>query len=865
MNNIVRKMRIQQLFACLILSVLLCGCSQQRERDQQKPAEFNTTYTGDRLERIAFPMGGIGAGMVCLEGNACISHVSVRHALDVFHQPFMFGAIAVQGLENGAKVLEGPVQNFKIFGSPHTGNGSANSNYGFPRFEHTEFLARFPFATVHLKDADIPLDIRIRGWSPFIPNDEDHCSLPVAAMEYTFTNLTDSTLEMVFSYHAQNFMRIRGSDVWGPTYQEEGHSIRKMNSGYILSQTCLPDKPHYRGAFAIFTPEDAKVDTRWFRGGWYDARTMLWKDIENLNLPSDTATGGSTSASLYVPVTLEPGQSRTIPLMMSWYVPHSDIRYGALTPIRHEPGCDPSTNSCSPEYTKQFYEPWYSGRFRDVSEVSQYWLSHYDELLKESEKFSHTFFASDLPPEVLEAVSANLTILKSPTVLRQKDGNFWAYEGCFDSGSGCCPGSCTHVWNYAHAIPHLFPRLERTLRETEFKVSQDASGHQKFRSALPIQKTDHGFHAAADGQLGGIMKVYREWRISGDTEWLRSLWPEIKQSYNYCSSTWDPEGKGVLEEPHHNTYDIEFWGPDGMCTSIYLGATLAMIRMAEAMGESTDPYTTLLSRGKAYMEDSLYNGEYFIQKTTWKGLKTPAPDEQLEAVWNIDYSREALELLKKEGPKYQYGTGCLSDGVIGVWFDAVCGLPEFLEQDKVRSHLRSVYTYNFRTDLTDHVNPQRPGFACGDDGGLLLCSWPRGGMPSLPFVYSNEVWTGIEYQVASHLMMHGDVEMGLDIVRQVRKRYDGTMRNPFNEYECGHWYARALSSYALLQGLTGLFYDAVDKTLCIDSRIGNDFRCFISTATGYGLAGLKDGKPFLEVVSGTIEVDRFVDGNGDEL
>lgn len=63
---------------------------------------------------------------------------------------------------------------------------------------------------------------------------------------------------------------------------------------------------------------------------------------------------------------------------------------------------------------------------------------------------------------------------------------------------------------------------------------------------------------------------------------------------------------------------------------------------------------------------------------------------------------------------------------------------------------------------------------------------------SLPFVYSNEVWTGIEYQVASHLMLQGEVEKGLEIVRACRQRYDGSVRNPFNEYECGHWYGRAL-------------------------------------------------------------------------
>lgn len=125
------------------------------------------------------------------------------------------------------------------------------------------------------------------------------------------------------------------------------------------------------------------------------------------------------------------------------------------------------------------------------------------------------------------------------------------------------------------------------------------------------------------------------------------------------------------------------------------------------------------------------------------------------------------------------------------------------------------------------------------------------------YVYSNEVWTGIEYQVASHLMMNGEREAGLDIVRTLRRRYDGRIRNPFNEYECGHWYARAMASYGLLQALTGIRYDAVEKTLYVRPRIDGDFRSFFSTATGYGTAGIKDGKAFFEVVSGVCDVESI--------
>jgi hypothetical protein len=184
----------------------------------------------------------------------------------------------------------------------------------------------------------------------------------------------------------------------------------------------------------------------------------------------------------------------------------------------------------------------------------------------------------------------------------------------------------------------------------------------------------------------------------------------------------------------------------------------------------------------------------------------------------------------------------------------VCGVGQVLDAGKVRSHLVAVHRHNLKKDLSEHANPQRPSYACGGEGGLLLCTWPKGGAPSLPFVYSNEVWTGIEYQVASHLMLMGKVDEGLEVVRLCRDRYDGRVRNPFNEYECGHWYARAMSSYALLQGLTGARYDAVDKVLHLRPRLRGDFRAFLAVAGGYGTVGVRGGKPFFDPVVGKPEV-----------
>ena len=839
-------MKIKLLLLPIFLYFYCISCVNQSSKEQVDPSnqkrKFNEAYTGSNLDHIAFPIGGIGAGMVCLEGTGAISHVSVRNSADVYNEPLLFAAISVKGLEHGAKVLEGPIPTWKYFERPNTARGGERTSYGLPRFQNVGFTARFPFADIQLSDNDLPLSVKISGWSPFIPGDADNSSLPVGSLEYSFKNTGSSKIEAIFSFNSVNFMR-KG---------EGKNSIEPITNGFVLKQKGTEKEPFQQGDFAIFTDQSSTVtDHCWFRGGWWDPLSMTWGNIEQGKLQAvSPVEKDAPGASLFVPVTLGPNEEKTIRLMVSWYVPDSNIRLGEDP--KGTPKCDPGSGCCS----SPFYQPWYSGKFKNINEVANYWQMNYNDLKTKSLLFTDAFYGSTLPSEVLEAVAANLTILKSPTVLRQRDGKLWAWEGCNDN-SGCCEGSCTHVWNYAQAIPHLFPSLERSLRNTEFNVSQNEAGHQAFRSALPIRPKVHDFHAAADGQLGGMMKVYRDWRISGDNQWMKDLYPKVKESMDYCISTWDPRNVGIVEEPHHNTYDIEFWGPDGMCNSFYLGALLSVTKMGESLGEDVTKYKKLMELGQKFMVDSLYDGEYFIQKIKWKGLKAPNPVELSKNMWNSNYSEEAQKLLEMEGPKYQYGKGCLSDGVLGFWLARMSGLDNPIDGAPIKSHLEAVYKYNLKHDLSDHANPQRPTYAIGKDGGLLLCNWPKGGKLSLPFVYSNEVWTVIEYQVASHLMLMGEVEKGLDIVRTCRTRYDGTTRNPFDEYECGHWYARAMSSYGMLQGLTGVRYDAVEGTLYIDSKIG-DFKSFLSSETGFGNVGLKDGKPFVKMVVGNLNVKKVV-------
>jgi non-lysosomal glucosylceramidase len=334
---------------------------------------------------------------------------------------------------------------------------------------------------------------------------------------------------------------------------------------------------------------------------------------------------------------------------------------------------------------------------------------------------------------------------------------------------------------------------------------------------------------AADGQMGGILKLYREWQMCGDDAFLRKLWPAAKQALEYAWVVWDKDRDGVMEGEQHNTYDVEFYGPNTFMGALYLGALRAGEEMARAMGDTAaaDGYRRVFTSGSKKMDKQLWNGEFYVQN-----VRNPGPGDSIKDRY-VPHNPPAV-YPGDDQPRYQFGPGCLSDQMLGQWFAHVVGLGYLLPEAHVRRTMRSIATYNVRKDLSEHNNCQRT-YALNGEGGLLLCTWPKGGRPRYPFPYADEVWTGFEYQAAAHMMYEGMIEQGLGIVQRVRQRHDGVARNPWNEFECGHHYARAMSSWSLLLALSGYHYSAPARRISFAPRVNAaDFRCFFSTGGAWG-------------------------------
>jgi uncharacterized protein (DUF608 family) len=822
------------------------------------------TFSGDSATQVAMPLGGIGAGCICLNGYGGLQDFSIwnRPATTALPDRFSssqgaFAILHIKGANPITKLIEGPFPVLKVFDQGLQGNGYFQGGFeGLPRFQKCVFQGAYPFGEAKIGDSSVPLQVSLTGWNPFIPLDDKDSGIPCAILEYTLHNSSPRTVEYEFSYHLSHPAPGCGED------RSASRNTVIPDRGVFLHNVEKPNAEGYGSACLIAIGNKPRIKGMWLRSpGWeFDSLSALWREVSTGTFTSNEGsneidTKGRNGGSILLAGALAPGESRTYPIVIAWHFPNCYLQVGGA-PLPEAPGADGCHSY--PEGTPPRWRPFYASIWNDAREVALYVDEHYASLRARTVAFKEALFSSTLPTYVLDAVSANLAILKSPTVLRLENGDLWGWEGCIPD-AGCCHGSCTHVWNYAQAFSHLYPKMERTLRELELGRSMDENGHVTFRSALPEGPVKHDFHAASDGQLGGIMKVFRDWQISGDTEWLRKMYPLAKRSLDYCIRTWDPDHQGGLFEPHHNTYDIEFWGPDGMCTSIYLGALSALAEMAKELGHTEDAmfYDDLAHRCARFMEEQLFNGEYFQQKVQYLGLRNTSFAAMVAQV--DEHSSEMQRLLKREGPKYQYGNGCLSDGVIGGWMARMYGIETPLAREHVRKTLQAIFQHNFKTDLSQHANAQRPGYAMGREPGLLLCSWPRGGKPTLPFVYSDEVWTGIEYQVASHLIAEGFVQEGLTIVKAMRSRYDGRSRNPWNEYECGNYYARAMASYALLGALAGFRYSAVQRTLWFGPQLSiRPFKTFFSTASSFGTIELEGRSVRIQLLEGALSLEKLV-------
>ncbi len=489
----------------------------------------------------------------------------------------------------------------------------------------------------------------------------------------------------------------------------------------------------------------------------------------------DTLTG-AVGRSL----SLAPGEKTTVTFLIAWHFPNLSV--AGMENVGRE----------------------YAARFANAEAVARYMARDFERLSTATRQWRDTWYDSTLPYWFLDRTMANTTTLATNTCYRFRDGRFWAWEGI-----GCCHGTCTHVWHYAQAVGRLFPQIERRHREeVDFGIAYHADGGVGHRANLTQSS-----HPAHDGQCGRILGAYREHQMTGDSAFLKRLWPRLKKAIDYLIEQ-DANGDGMIEGSQPNTLDAAWFGKISFLASLYLATLRAGEAMATEMGDETFARRCrkIADQGKQSILE-LYNGEYFYQ------IEDP-----------------------KHYDAIGIGKGCYIDQVFGQSWAFQVGLGRLFDEQKARNALRALWKYNFVPDVGPFRNQFKRGrwYAMAGDAGLLMCTWPKGGLREdfkqhWQYMYFNECMSGFEWQVAAHMIWEGMVTEGLAIGRAIHDRYSAALRNPYNEIECSDHYARAMASYGAFTAACGFEHHGPKGALAFAPRIhpGN-FRAAFTTAEGWG-------------------------------
>lgn len=742
-----------------------------------------TVYRGTDLEKIGMPINGICTGQIYLGGDGKLWH------WDIFNQYVntnCWGTHYPDPLKPDYPIDQG----FAV--RIHTENKFVVRTLDRSGFADISFIGEYPIGQVEYKDDALPISVSLEAFSPFIPLNPQDSHLPATILQFTLTNNSQASVECELVGWLQNAVCIQsGTKGAGSRHNAVVHlpnaTLLECVATAAAAGAELGEQPDFGAqCLALLHPVEGDLASAAIPDG---------PAIETLFSEADPATATShakefpdrVTGTLGRKVLLGPNEQATATFVVAWYFPN--IQQSNVADLK-EPRLD------------NIGGRQYGTRFSSARAVVEYITANVDRLVRQTRLWHDTWYDSTLPYWFLDRTFANTSTLATSTAYWFGSNRFYAWEGV-----GSCAGTCTHVWSYAQAVARIFPSLERTTREMvdfglAFHPDTGAIGN----------RAEFEVAAAVDGQAGTILRAYREHQMSTDATFLQRNWPQIKKAMEYLIGL-DTNQDGILDGPQMNTADCPWFGKIAWLSSLYVAALRACEQMAQEVGDEAFAQRTqsIAKTGSSNIDQQLFNGEYYIQIVDAAHSDT---------VGSYD--------------------GCHGDQVMGQGWAFQVGLGRILPEEHTRSALRALWKYNFAPSMEAYRKAYGEGrwLAMPNEAGLIVCTWPKGTRTRVKKdadFYFNECWTGIEYQVAGHMIWEGMVEEGLAITRAVHDRYHASRRNPWNEVECGDHYARAMAGYGVFLAACGYEHHGPKGHLAFAPRLSPEkFQAAFTTAAGWG-------------------------------
>ncbi|MCT4648573.1 MAG: non-lysosomal glucosylceramidase [Carboxylicivirga sp.] len=767
-----------------------------------------TTYKGNNLGAIQFPVGGIGTGCIQYDGNAVPRFWQIFNNMTHDFVPNSFFAVRVKD-NNGIHVRALQTKDVE----------------GFKGMNTLKASSRFPFISYDFND-ELPADIRMDIFNPFIPTDLKNSEIPAVFYRFTIANIGDEVIEVSLLASQQNAVGFTQVEkIFGESFAANFQAsinrelVTGNNSSYYGGNTntvntvkdtkvLLMDGPyektdvHYGQMALMVLNKELEVQGT---AAWNNNMQLAnyFAKTGNIKGKPETAAskkGTTWSGALNSKLIVLPGETKNIDMVLTWYFPN---------------GLNGGHMEKWDAWGKGDWEGQgnnYANYWSNISELNSYIIDNYSWLYNTSEKFTDCYYQTNFPWWLTERLGNQLAILKSRTIFHDKRGYLGLWEGC-GAGDGSCAGNCNHVWHYAQSHARLFPEMGRKIKEQTFDAIKE-DGQIPYRQPAGSP--------AFDGQCGDIIGAYREYLLSADKTWLEGQYPAIKKAMNYMVNKHDADHDGWLSDaPKHTTYDASMTGNPSFLSSLYAVALKASSEMARIAGDTE-------------------------QSTIWNKIASNSIMLQDERLWNGEYYYQ----VRGEKNATDYENGCMADQLLGQWWAYQLNMGSLYPDYRINTATKAVLKYNFKSNLKNHTQVARK-FAKDDEAGMVGTTWPDNDRTSYASGYSDEVWTTYEYTIGSVLMKYDNMRGAATLLRSGYDRYDGTLKegyktdngwgnfgfsgNPFGDDECGQFYSRALASWSVLMIAQGFEYEGPDGRIAFNPVWKPEAHTsFFSSALGWG-------------------------------
>eukprot|EP00117_Sycon_ciliatum_P005121 scpid20936/ scgid9197/ Non-lysosomal glucosylceramidase; Beta-glucocerebrosidase 2; Glucosylceramidase 2 len=808
--------------------------------DSVPPKVVNPTlpqfkYSGEALRACQLPLGPVGGGVIAVAGDGGLRQWQMVNEVNhVGHVPDSFWAIKTEvGGKTQCKVLQSDAlyDNSKFVPCYEVTDhivppGSIELLKALPGIPEVEITAKYPVVEVDYPNTGLPVDVHMTAWNPCIPLDQNRSGIPIIIFDFEITNNTGEDAQVTLLNSQQNMVGWDGQSpitngVNNRNYGGNSNALAKLNDNLTaidMFNTSLsdPDNNHYDshdGHFAsCVASEDNDVVSSLLQ--FYSLQTM-WElftseaGLRDNGLHGPSPVGRTWDSALSLTRKVPAKSKTTITFYLAWHFPHRMTNWG-----------QPGYRNISEMYVGNYYAHLYP----DINSLLKYTHDQIDDLRLLTMAFRDCMFDSTLPWQLIDSAAGRVSPIRSPTCMWLGDNRLYAFEGCRQT-EGCCPLNCTHVWNYEQSLANLWPVLEQTMRDVDLSAGHQVTpvGRLVSRINVPLElkptwmywdnyDTDlKSCYVCVDGELGGVLKLYREYRLGAGLGFLKTMWPAAKAIMNRWMTVND-QGDGTMKIAQPNTYDTAMYGVNTFIGALYLCALKASEKMAllDDDEELAKTFADRYALGRQSLDSKCFtNSQWYTQQVD--------PEAQIKIV----------------------GESTFVDCLLGQWWGYILELGDILPLDHCQSTVVNIFARNHRDSFVPSEQSPRP-FYDQRDAGMVIGCWPDGVPPPNRLTYTTEcAWTGLSHYFAGLCMYMGQNDIAMQVLEDARYCYDGTRRSPWNEIECGDHYSRPMCGFQLFATASGITWqpqpDMGHLRVGFKPLIGpNTYRGFYSLPNAWG-------------------------------